>query len=101
MPLVRITTAVPLEGRRVKLTLTDGREVERDLSNLLVGPIFEQVREDRAMFERVQVEQGALAWPNGADLCPDMVIWNGPPPPDNAAIGSVPSDADADAPARN
>lgn len=99
MSLVRITAAVPLEGRRVKLALTDGRELERDLSDLLVGPIFEQVRQDRSMFERVHVEQGALAWPNGADLCPDMVIWNGPPPPDDAAIGSVPSDADA--PARN
>jgi hypothetical protein len=80
MSLVRISAAVPLEGRRVRLTLTNGAIVERDLSGLLTGPVFEEIRDDSAMFREVRVEAGTLVWPNGADLCPDTVIWGGLPP---------------------
>ena len=80
MSLVRICSVVALDELRVRLVLTDGSTAERDLSNFLVGPIFDSIRRDRTVFERVHVEAGALVWPNGADLCPDVVIWNGPPP---------------------
>lgn len=80
MSLVRIRDVVPLEGFRLQLTLTDGRVVERDISGLLVGPIFEPIRKDRALFCQVRTEAGTVVWPNGADLCPDVVIWGGPPP---------------------
>ena len=80
MNLIRIRDVVPLEGRRVRLTLTDGSVVERDISFLLVGPVFEPIRNDPACFEQVHVEAGSLVWPNGADLCPDVVIWGGAPP---------------------
>jgi len=33
----------------------------------------------------LRVEGGALVWPNGADLCPDVLIWDGLPPTDAAA----------------
>jgi len=33
----------------------------------------------------LRVEGGALVWPNGADLCPDVLIWGGLPPTDAAA----------------
>jgi len=65
-------------GRRVRLT--DGTTVERDLSALLVGPMFQEIRENPARFREVRVEAGTLVWPNGADLCPDAVIWGGLPP---------------------
>jgi hypothetical protein len=64
----------------VRLTLTDGTEIERDLSALLVGPVFQEIRENPARFRQVRVEAGTLVWPNGADLCPDAVSWGGPPP---------------------
>ena len=80
MSLIRIRNVLPLEGLRLRLTLTDGRTVDRDVSGLLVGPVFEPVRHDRACFEQVRVEDGTVVWPNGADLCPDVLIWNGPPP---------------------
>jgi hypothetical protein len=85
MQMVRIAAVVPLEGRRVRLTLTDGTTVERDLSALLVGPLFQEIRENPAQFREVRVEAGALAWPDGADLCPDTVIWGGLPPVDTGA----------------
>ena len=85
MSLVRISVAVPLEGRRVRLTLTNGAIVERDLSGLLTGPVFEEIRDYSGMFREVRVEAGTLVWPNGADLCPDTVIWGGLPPADDCA----------------
>ncbi|MDP2997767.1 MAG: DUF2442 domain-containing protein [Bryobacterales bacterium] len=89
MSLVRISAVVPLEGRRVRLTLTDGTEIERDLSALLVGPVFEEIRENPAKFREVRVEAGALIWPNGADLCPDTVIWGGLPPAGTCAASEL------------
>ena len=80
MTQVRIRKVTPLEGFQVRLTLTDDRTVERDLSALMVGPIFDPLRSDPERFREVTVEAGTLVWPNGADLCPDVVIWDGPPP---------------------
>ena len=54
MKLIRVLEAKPLVGQRAKLTLTDGRVVERDLGPLLIGPIFSEM--------------------------PDVLIWGGPPP---------------------
>lgn len=80
MSFVRISNAEALPGFKLRLTLTDGRVVERDVAPLLKGPVFEQIRNDPAEFARLRVEGGTVAWPNGADLCPDVLIWNGPPP---------------------
>ena len=80
MALIRNRDVQPLGGAVVRLVLSDGTTVERDLSALLTGAVFERVRADDASFRSVRVEAGALAWPNGADLCPDTVIWGGLPP---------------------
>lgn len=80
MSLLRIQQVTPLGKQKVRLDLTDGSVVERDLSNLLLGSIFDSIRSDPTKFREVRVEAGTLVWPNGADLCPDMVIWGGAPP---------------------
>jgi hypothetical protein len=85
MKLVRIREAKPLGNQRVELTLSDGRVVERDLGPMLVGPVFSEIRNDEVRFMELRVEGGALVWPNGADLCPDVLIWGGLPPTDAAA----------------
>jgi hypothetical protein len=90
MSLTRITGVVPLKPFRLRLTLSDGRVVERDVAALLAGPVFDDVRGDGAVFAAVRVEAGTVVWPNGADLCPDVLIWGGPPPADaglSAAVG--------------
>jgi len=80
MALLRIREVTALGDFRLKLTLSDGSVIERDVSRLLVGPVFEPIRKDRSFFKRVRAEGGTVVWPNGADLCPDVLIWGGPPP---------------------
>lgn len=83
MSLIRIQDAGHIDGFRLRLVLTDGSVIERDVAGLLAGPVFEPLRSSAERFAEVRVEDGSLAWPNGADLCPDMVIWGGIPPRDD------------------
>jgi hypothetical protein len=80
MAFLRIRQAIPLERWKLRLTLTDGFVIERDLSSLMVGPIFELLKVDENLIKQVRVEHGTVVWPNGADLCSDTVIWGGCPP---------------------
>ncbi len=85
MSLVRVQDVSPLDGFRLRLTLTDGRVIERDVLSLLVGPIFDPIKSDRELFCRARVEAGTVVWPNGADLCPDVLIWGGAPPAEESS----------------
>jgi hypothetical protein len=82
MTLLRIRRVRVLDGFQLELTLTDGSVVQRDVAALLRGPVFEPLRIDASLFREALVEGGTVAWPNGADLCPDVLIWGGPPPVD-------------------
>ena len=85
MRLVRIRDVKALGGYCVELTLTDGRVIERDLGAMLIGPVFAEIQSDATRFREVGVEGGTLVWPNGADLCPDVLIWGGLPPAESAS----------------
>ncbi len=74
MDLVRIKQVVPLPRHRLKLTLTNGEVVERDVSRFLNGPAFERIRTDPAVFAQVRVDHGTVVWPGEIDLCPDVLI---------------------------
>jgi len=81
--MIRISDVRPLEGRMVRLTLTDGSVVERDLSALLDGVgVFERITFDDAAFREVYVDYGTLAWPGEVDIAPETLIWDGPDPAD-------------------
>ena len=82
MRLLRIRAVEALDGFRLRLTLTDGSIVERDVSALLIGPVFDSLKRDREQFRMARAEGGTVVWPNGGDLCPDVLIWGGPPPTD-------------------
>jgi hypothetical protein len=43
------------------------------------GPVFAPILADHDLFRQVRVEAGGLAWPDGADLCPDAILWDGLP----------------------
>ena len=78
--MVRIKEARPVGGFRAHLVFTDGSEKEVDLEPLLVGPAFDPIRENAESFEAFAVdpELGALVWPNGADICPDVLYHDRP-----------------------
>jgi hypothetical protein len=80
--MLLIRSAVPLEDYWVRLTLTDGSQVERNVRDLLRGPVFEPLRTDYGRFRRIRVRGGTIEWPGQLDLDPQVVIWNGPRPRD-------------------
>ncbi len=80
MPLIRIRAVEPLEGFRLRLHLTNDAVIEREIRPLMSGRIFEELIQDPRRFREVRAEGGTVVWNNGADLCPDVLIWGGPPP---------------------
>ena len=80
MSLARIRAVEPLEGFRLRLYLTNDTVIERDVRPLLRGRIFDGLTQSPQRFRDVRAEGGTLVWGNGADLCPDVLIWGGPPP---------------------
>jgi hypothetical protein len=86
LTLLRLRGVELLDGFRLRLRLTNDAVVERDVSELMRGPVFEELRRKPEMFRDVRVEGGTVVWGNGADLCPDVLIWGGPPPTDPEAV---------------
>lgn len=65
----RVTSMEPLEGHLLALSFDDGASGVADVSDLLQGPVFEDIRTDDAVFRRVALDgYGSICWPNGADL---------------------------------
>jgi hypothetical protein len=73
--MVRVRAVRPLEGYDVEVTFTNGVVRRIDLSPYLSGPVFEPLRRDPEAFRAVFVEPvgKTLAWPNGADIDPDVL----------------------------
>lgn len=96
MPLVRVLEATHLGSFRVRVRFTDGSRRVIDLEPYLRGPIFEPIRADATLFAAVRVEDGALTWPNGADIDPDVLYhdltpaWKEQPATDPARQGLAP-----------
>jgi Protein of unknown function (DUF2442) len=67
--LIKVVQAKALDGRRLWLRFSNGREGIRDLSDVLAegGPMVEPLQEP-SQFQRVFVECGVPTWPNGFDL---------------------------------
>lgn len=90
MSLVRIVGVDPRDNFRLRLHLTNDTVIERDVRHLLHGQIFDELLRSPERFRDVRAEGGTVVWGNGADLCPDVLIWGGPPP---ASPSGVPSSA--------
>ena len=71
--LVRVQSVKPRERFMVDVHFTDGSQREINLEPYLQGPIFETIRHDPSMFRSMQVEEGTITWPNGADIDPDVL----------------------------
>jgi hypothetical protein len=81
--MLEVAAVVPLEGRVVRMTLSDGTVVERDLTDLLAGGgVYASIADDDSAFRRVSVDYGTLVWPGDVDIAPETLIWDGPTPDD-------------------
>ncbi len=70
-----------LAGSRLMLTFEGNEDREIDISEFVpFRGVFEPLR-DSAYFNQVQVnpEIGTIVWPNGADLCPDVLYEKSTP----------------------
>lgn len=83
--MMEVKDVQPLERYWLRLTLSNGDVIERDVSRLLSGPVFEPVRERRDVFEAAYVDGGTVAWPGNVDIAPETLIWDGPEPRDASA----------------
>ncbi len=82
--MIRIRSVTVLPVRSLRLTLTDGSIVERDVQDLLWGPVFDRLRSDDALFRRARARHGTVTWPGNLDLAPETLIWDGPDPDDDS-----------------
>ena len=74
--MVRVQKVTPLDGFMLRLEFTDGSERTLDMEPYLKGPIFEPLKRDLALFRSVRVDEelGTIVWPNGAGICPDVLV---------------------------
>jgi len=73
--MVRVSEVRPATGFDVEVTFTDGSVRRIDLAPFLRGPVFQPLIDDPALFRAVYVDPvgKTLAWPNGADIDPDVL----------------------------
>jgi hypothetical protein len=82
-----IVFASPLEGHRLRIRYEDGVEGIVDVDTLVTfRGVFAPLK-DPAYFSQVKVdpEPGTVAWPNGADLDPDVLYGRLVPDSDKLA----------------
>lgn len=75
-PLVRVQKVRLLGDLWVLLEFENGTRKKINLDPFLHGPIFETIRQDKAMFQQLHIENGTLTWPNGADIDPDVLYYD-------------------------
>ncbi|MCH7591698.1 MAG: DUF2442 domain-containing protein [Planctomycetes bacterium] len=76
-----VTKVECLGDQRLLLTFDNGVRRDVDIAALIpFDGVFEPLTED-AYFRQVRVEPdvGTIVWPNGADLCPDVLYDRGQP----------------------
>lgn len=73
--MLDIVEVKPLDGYRLELTFEDAQRRVADIASLVsFTGVFEPLR-DPDYFRQVRVnpDVGTIVWPNGADLCPDVL----------------------------
>ena len=75
-PLVRVREVNALQPLVVRVEFENGTVNQINLDRYLHGPVFEEIRNSSALFAQVTIEGGTLAWPNGADIDPDVLYYD-------------------------
>ena len=73
--LVAVTSVEVLHDHVVRLGFSDGCVGDLDLAPRLRGPIFEPLMNDYDLFRQARADHDlrTIAWPNGADLAPEVL----------------------------
>lgn len=73
--LVSVTSVEVTHDHVLRLGFSDGCFGDIDVGPKLWGPIFEPAMADYSYFCKVAVNPdiGTIAWPNGADLAPEVL----------------------------
>jgi hypothetical protein len=76
MFLIDVTQAHPLPARQLDLTFEDGLQAVVSMDTIVqtYSGVFSALLDDH-FFQQVKVdpELGTVVWPNGADVCPDVL----------------------------
>lgn len=75
-PLVRVQKVRLLGDLWVLLEFENGTKKKINLDPFLHGPIFETIRQDKAVFRQIHIENSTITWPNGADIDPDVLYYD-------------------------
>ena len=78
--MLHVKAVEVLQGYWLRLTLSNGDVVERDVEDLIRGGVFEPLRQTRALFEAAFIDGRTVAWPGDVDIAPETLIWDGPEP---------------------
>ena len=71
--MVKVIKVVPLDRNRLRISFNDGTSGICDVSNLIHGSAFRPLSDD-SYFSHVAIDEvGGIFWPNGADICPDLL----------------------------
>ena len=71
--MISVTEVEPLGGFVLRLRFNDDSERVIDFEDNLWGAVFEPLKEDPELFRAVRIEGPTIAWPNGADIDPDVL----------------------------
>ncbi|MDI9333923.1 MAG: DUF2442 domain-containing protein [Cytophagales bacterium] len=76
MSMIDVTAAHALPQRRIDLTFADGVRAVLEMDRIIerYQGVFAPLL-DSQYFNKLQVNPdiGTIAWPNGADICPDVL----------------------------
>ena len=73
--LIRVRRVEIVEGQTVQVEFEDSIVRLLDLAPLMRGAIFDELLQNPELFNQVTVEHGTIAWPNGADIDPDVLYY--------------------------
>ena len=76
MFLIDVTDVIPIENRTLQLTFADGLQAVINMDEIIQSytGVFTKLQEDDYFRQvRVSSDLGTIVWPNGADVCPDVL----------------------------
>ncbi|MBI1388283.1 MAG: DUF2442 domain-containing protein [bacterium] len=72
---IKIHEAIVTGRYCVRVKFNDGLEKEIDLTPFMKGEVFEPIKNDPNLFERMFIDGGTLCWPTGADVDPYVLYF--------------------------